>query len=89
MHYKGSLNTATASYCSDKMSLSIKVFHFGCNNTRLLSSTTGYTRTGGGTAGGAQNKQTWENTWGSMKTANPVKEDNKQLARAGLSRKKE
>ena len=61
------------------MSLPSKVFKLGCNNTRLLSSTSG-----GGTADGAGNKQTGENHWKS-----PVKEDNKQLAREEMSRSKQ
>ena len=71
------------------MSLPSKVFKLGCNNTRLLSSTTGYTRTGSVATDGAQNKQTGENNWGSMKTASPVKEDNKQFAREEVSRAKQ
>ena len=66
------------------MSMPTKVFQFGCNKTRLLSSTTGYTR-----SAGAQNKQTENNNWGSMKTTSPVKEDNNQLTREEMTRAKQ
>jgi hypothetical protein len=66
------------------MSLPTKVFQFGCNNTtRLLSSTTGYSSR---TAEGAQNKQTGDNSWKSMKTTSPMKENNKQLTREEVTR---
>jgi hypothetical protein len=65
------------------MSLPTKIFQFGCNNTRLLSSTTGYSSR---TAEGAQNKQTGDNNWGSMKTTGSVKEDNKQMPREEVTR---
>ena len=75
------------------MTLTTKMVQFGCNNTRMLSSTTGYTRAVFGASGGAQNNMfglqgidTVTDNRDRMDKSRSVKKDNKLPTREDMSR---
>jgi hypothetical protein len=84
------------------MALTTKVVQFGCNNTRTLSSTAGYTKTVFKTSGGAQNNMLdlqgidremvdvkYTANWNRMDNNSSVKEDIKLLTREEMARAKQ
>ena len=84
------------------MPLTTKVFQFGCNSSRMFSTTPGYNRTVFGSSGGAQDKMRdhqgidretvdvmHTNNWGRKDNNMPVKEEIKLMVREEMFRAKQ